>query len=157
MIVLAKRVSRRFVPTQEIFTSCAIDLATATALWAMLWAAYPYMHPWMLKVGDLAVHVLVLMAIWNPLQHMRRQYHVHVRRALSLVFGDERLMPGGPASCPACGEIRFGDRLDDRYGEDGMQAEGTRTFACGTVLNSHRGTLQTCPKGSAGPDAQPRR
>ena len=141
------RVARRFVPTRDIFAVAAIDLATALVGWAALLVFSAHLPAWLNKIGDLAVHVLVLMAIWNPIQHMRRAYHAHVKRGLQIIFGGgRRLMPGGPGACPACGETSFADQITDAYGEDGLQAEGTRRFSCGAVMNSHRGVLHTCKR-----------
>ena len=85
-----------------------------------------------MKLSYLAVHVLVLMAIWNPLQHMRRQYHAHVRRAWQMM-SSSRPIP----ACPFCGETRFVNRIADQFGGDAFEYGTAKQFACGTVLNSH--------------------
>lgn len=89
MLARARRIAHRFVPTRDIFYSSAIDLTTAGAIW-LAWSNAPTLPPLADKLINYAIHVLILMAIWNPLQHMRRMYHSHVRQMLWLLFVGSR-------------------------------------------------------------------
>lgn len=152
MIALAKRVSRRFVPTQEIFITCAIDLGTALACWIGLWFVAAYLPEWAVKIGNFAIHVLILMAVWNPLQHARRTYHQHVKRAFEIAVAALRHRPtlvGGPLTCPACQESKFTDELDM------SPHEGTRTFACGLAMDTDGAVSGKC-RGVDHPKTNPR-
>ena len=143
MLPLLKRVSRRFLPTQEIVYSCLIDLGTAGGLWFAWWIAAPYLHPLADKLINFAIHVLILMAIWNPLQHMRRTYHMHVKRAFIIAY--EWLtgvrLPEGPESCPSCGETKH---YDEPLGVS--LNEGTRAFACGFSMTTDGWSPSKCGK-----------
>lgn len=140
MVIRMKRVARRFVPTQDIFTGCAIDLGTALALWIGLWFLAPYLPELLLKLANLAVHVLVLMAIWNPLQHMRRTYHKLVKRAFVLVLAAPvPRLEGGPTECPGCGTHAFTDQPDEF-----SFAEGWRQFGCGLVVSTDGAVSGKC-------------
>lgn len=146
MIATAKRVGLRFVPTKEIFISCAIDLGTAVLAWVGLWLFEPYLHEWIVKLGHFGVHVLILMAIWNPIQHARRVYHQHVKRAAALALEFATHTPrleGGPEACPVCQECGHTDELD------WSPWDGTRTFACGFGMNTEGMRVSACSRSAA--------